>query len=138
MPTRPLTPCRHPGCAALVPSGYCELHRRHSAKTVYDQTRRKADPVLARNDKIRSGGNWKKCREINRAQNPLCFDPFKDHGGWPVPMTDTHHILPLATHPHLAYDQSNLVSLCRACHNKIEQMERAQQPTEHLFKRPTN
>ena len=29
MPYRPNTPCRHPGCAALVPYGqkYCEKHK---------------------------------------------------------------------------------------------------------------
>ena len=29
MPSRPKTPCRHPGCAALVPYGtkYCEVHK---------------------------------------------------------------------------------------------------------------
>ena len=29
MPNRPNTPCRHPGCAALVPYGikYCDKHR---------------------------------------------------------------------------------------------------------------
>lgn len=29
MPSRPNTPCRHPGCSALVPYGqkYCEAHK---------------------------------------------------------------------------------------------------------------
>ena len=29
MPNKPNTPCRHPGCAALVPYGtkYCEVHK---------------------------------------------------------------------------------------------------------------
>lgn len=29
-----------------------------------------------------------------------------------------HHIVPLEDAPELAYRQSNLVSLCKACHNK--------------------
>ena len=27
MANKPLRPCRHPGCTALVSDGYCDLHR---------------------------------------------------------------------------------------------------------------
>ncbi|MDJ1154494.1 HNH endonuclease [Macrococcus caseolyticus] len=33
---------------------------------------------------------------------------------------DVDHILPLATHPHLAHDLDNLETLCIKCHNKKE------------------
>jgi 5-methylcytosine-specific restriction endonuclease McrA len=51
-------------------------------------------------------------------------------------MNSVHHILGLLTHPELAYNESNLASLCDACHNQIEALERKGEPTQHLFKRP--
>lgn len=32
--------------------------------------------------------------------------------------TEVHHILPWEQYPELAYVDSNLISLCHACHNK--------------------
>lgn len=39
-----------------------------------------------------------------------CHDPRK--------RPDVHHIKGRGSHPELRYELSNLVSLCRACHNK--------------------
>ena len=30
-----------------------------------------------------------------------------------------HHISPVESHPELAYENSNLISLCHKCHNEI-------------------
>ncbi len=42
MPYRPNTPCRHPGCAALVPYGqkYCEKHKALHPEEVRSATKR--------------------------------------------------------------------------------------------------
>ena len=64
MPSRPNTPCRHPGCAALVPYGqkYCEAH-----KVLHPEEQRSAaSPGYGR--------AWQKARkkylEAHENQNP--------------------------------------------------------------------
>jgi len=47
--------------------------------------------------------------------------------------TQVHHILPLITHPELAFIASNCVPICTGCHSRVEQMERAGIPTANLF-----
>ena len=135
MPSRPLVPCRHPGCSALLPNpGYCQAHRHETAKTVYDQTTRKDDPRLAEAARIRSGAHWRHTfQPWFKARHPLCCDPFDDHRGRAEPTAQVHHVLPLVDRPDLAYDEANCRPLCTGCHAKVERMERAGQPTAKLF-----
>lgn len=134
MPTRPITPCRAPGCAALVPTpGYCDAHRSLNCRTTYDRTKRRDDPSLALAAKLRNSAQWQKVRAIHRQTHPLCCDPFGDHRGFPVPAEQSHHIQPLSTHPELAFAPENLAPLCAACHGKVERMERSGTRTQHLF-----
>lgn len=114
-------------------SGYCDTHRRHECKTVYDQTRRRTDPALAQAAAIRSSAQWQKVRALHRSSYPLCCDPFGEHGDRPAPTAHAHHIQPLGTHPHLAFDLSNLAPLCTACHAKVERIERNGDATAALF-----
>jgi 5-methylcytosine-specific restriction endonuclease McrA len=83
--------------------------------------------------RIRSGRRWQEVRSLHRQKHPLCCDPFKRHEG-PEPMNHVHHILPVATHPHLAHDFGNLASLCESCHGEVEGLERRGQPTQDLFR----
>lgn len=133
MPTKPFQPCRQPGCAALVPRGYCDAHAKAAPKRAYDQTTRRNDPALAEAARIRNSSLWQQVRAMHRAQHPLCCDPFKEHGRFPVPMTQVHHIQGVAVAPHLAYDPSNLASLCDGCHHRIEALERAGKGTAEHF-----
>ena len=48
-------------------------------------------------------------------------------------MTDVHHDEALLHTPDLAFTETNLRSLCKGCHGKVEQMERAGEPTQQLF-----
>jgi 5-methylcytosine-specific restriction protein A len=130
--SRPLTPCRHPGCPALVTRGYCDKHQRSTGKALYDATRRKDDPRLAMSARVRSSGQWQCVRELHRALHPLCCDPFGQHP-WPVPNEASHHIIPIHEAPQLAFDLANLAPLCTACHNRIERMERSGRDTRGLF-----
>ena len=54
----------------------------------------------------------------------MCADPFGTHkaDGRVVPADHVHHVKPLKDHPTLAFVESNCMSLCAACHNKIESM----------------
>jgi len=64
-------------------------------------------PTQAR--RIRSSSRWNVVRDLYRGKNPLCekCGKFAKH---------VHHVLPLETHPHLAFHLENLMSLCEPCH----------------------
>jgi 5-methylcytosine-specific restriction endonuclease McrA len=128
----PSRPCCKPSCHRLARdrSPYCDLHQNS-----YDTHIRGIAPALRLAAQIRSSQRWRAVREVYRNTNPLCCNPLGLHIG-PEPMNSVHHILGLLTHPELAYNESNLASLCDACHNQIEALERKGEPTQHLFKRP--
>lgn len=65
--------------------------------------------------KKKYGGRWKKIRDRYVKQHPFCERCFKE--GRLTPVAEVHHILPVSrggTHA-----ESNLMSLCQSCHNKI-------------------
>ncbi|MDO5299951.1 MAG: HNH endonuclease [Clostridia bacterium] len=79
---------------------------------------KEADPFYAT-------GAWKAARREallrDRGQCVLCRRAGRRtldrHGkAWPVPATMVHHIKPYQTHPELALDLDNLMSLCDRCH----------------------
>ena len=73
---------------------------------------------------VRATHRWTKLSKEHRTKNPLCFNPFNLHS---VKVADdVHHIFPIRLWPELAYNKSNLVSLCRQCHN-------AGKPTAWIF-----
>ena len=124
------TPCRYPGCRALLDkSGYCQAHassapRRH---TDYNKQVRAKDAALAEAHRIRKGKRWLSLRKIVLSANPLCSDPFGVHARRASTETATqvHHIKGLAEHPELAYDFDNLCALCSTCHARIEREVRS-------------
>jgi len=130
MPAEPPRPCQQSGCRAfaLPRNPRCALHCYH-----YDRNVRANTPELRRAAQIRGSSAWKKTRALVATAEPLCCDPFSVHTFGPEPGQDVHHVLPLASHPHLALDTANLRSLCRNCHNRVESMERSGQTTQHLF-----
>jgi 5-methylcytosine-specific restriction endonuclease McrA len=133
MPSRPPKPCSYPGCRTLITSGArCEKHQaaQHSQ---YDQGRRRDDPALAMAKRIRDSSQWQKVRELFRARNPLCCDPFGEHGNNIESTEHVHHIQGLIVRPDLAYEWSNLAGLCAACHSRIESLERTGNGTQSLF-----
>jgi 5-methylcytosine-specific restriction endonuclease McrA len=71
---------------------------------------------------IRSGRRWRELRAAFIARNPLCADPLSWHAmlGQRVPAEDVHHVVPLREAPHMAYCWSNLLSLCRVCHEAVD------------------
>lgn len=60
------------------------------------------------------GYDWKKLSERFRIENPLCADCKSN--GKVRPSDHVHHIKPLEKFPHLRLVWSNLVALCRQCH----------------------
>ena len=65
-----------------------------------------------RNTMARKLLNSRRWRAVSRAyleQHPLCEDCGR-------PSQEAHHVVKRAIAPHLAYHESNLMALCRACH----------------------
>lgn len=118
------SPCKHPGCPQLViGSGYCQAHQREidAPRREYDR-RRRLDPSLALAAKIRSSSRWRNVRKKKLAISPLCEDPYGDHKriDATVPGQQVHHVEGLAVAPSRAYDMENLMTVCTACHSKLE------------------
>ena len=133
MPLAPLKPCRHPGCRAVVPSGYCAAHKAQQWQHV--EHGRNARPELANARRIRDSAAWKKARAWFTAQNPLCCDPWQVHGETsPALTTQVHHVEPLSARPDLAFDADNLRPLCDYCHARVEFAERNKRDTRGMFR----
>ena len=105
MPSRPNTPCRHPGCAALVPYGtkYCEAHKP-------------LHPEEVRSASARGYGRaWQKARKRYLEAHPVCVECLKE--GKYVKATDVDHIVPHRGDQKLFWDQGNWQPLCHKHHS---------------------
>ena len=105
MPKKPDTPCKHPGCAALVPYGtkYCGKHRS-------------LHPEDTRSASSRGyGAAWNRARKRYLETHPLCVECMKE--GHYVKATDVDHIRPHRGDNTLFWDQSNWQSLCHRHHS---------------------
>ena len=114
MPRKPKCPCRYGGCSNLTDrkSGYCDEHERPQRH--YECFTR------GYKQHERYGSVWRKIRDRHLAREPLC-EMCRVHGRF-VAATLVHHIKPLddgGTH-----DESNLMSLCISCHEKIHQRKK--------------
>ncbi len=105
MPYKPNTPCKHPGCNKLVPSGtrYCDNHK------------------LLHKDEIRSAASrgydrkWQKARLLFLKANPLCVK-CKEAGVY-TKATVVDHIVPHRGDKTLFWDTNNWQPLCKKCHD---------------------
>ncbi len=78
--------------------------------------------AILRAKKIRSSATWRKVRLMKLSRNPMCEDPVNIHKdiGEVVVADQVHHLKKISTHPELAFTLDNLMSICRHCHEKIE------------------
>ena len=106
MPSRPPSPCRHPGCAALTLDGLCPEHRgeaevahgRHPLRdTLY-------------------GRRWKAASHQQLRLHPLCAEC--ERLGWAVAATVVDHIVPHRMDAKKFWDRSNWQSLCKLHHDQ--------------------
>ena len=107
MPKKPKRPCSFPGCPNLTDGQYCEEHRIPERRR-YDKYERAADIGK------KYGAAWRRIRARYAAAHPLCEKCLQD--GRIVPVEEVHHVLPVSMGG--TNDDSNLMSLCRSCHNK--------------------
>lgn len=110
MPTKPLGPCRWPGCPNLQDpkgQGYCREHLRE---------RWKQD--AAKRGSARQRGytkQYERAREWVLKRHPLCAVCRVE--GRITPATVTHHIVPLAEGGTNSAD--NLLPVCKGCHDRL-------------------
>ena len=110
MPRRAPTPCRHPGCPALLDTpGYCESHR--SDRRQWDGNaqarRRQRHRALSTNSAA-----WRALRERALRAEPLCRH-CAAKGLWHAASVVDH-----VDGDACNNDESNLQALCAACHNR--------------------
>ena len=106
MPRRPNTPCKHPGCPALVPYGqkYCDKHAPlHTADR---------ETTTARG----YGSQWRKASKAFLQAHPLCVK-CREEGKF-VKATVVDHIIPHRGDPGLFWDRSNWQPLCKKHHDQ--------------------
>lgn len=109
MANKPLRPCLHPGCTALVHSGYCDKHR--------------PPDTARRSEKSQSYRHWYRLkiwtdelRPQQLAREPFCRDCARR--GLRVYATDVDHVQPHDGDWSLFSDPNNLQSLCHSCHGR--------------------
>lgn len=109
MPDAAPTPCRHPGCAAVVQiPGYCSAHRADLRQ--WDTTAR-AQQRQAQRTWSTARAAWRRLRAQVLCETPLCV-ACKRQGRF-VMATVVDHIDGDATHD----DRANLQPLCASCHS---------------------
>jgi 5-methylcytosine-specific restriction protein A len=64
------------------------------------------------------GDDWRRLSERFRKVNPLCQPCY--NAGRITAARECHHIEAIADRPDLRLDESNLVAVCRQCHQLIE------------------
>lgn len=108
MPRKPKQPCAYPGCPNLSEGRYCEKHRKLMEKNYEKYSR---DPAVHK----KYGRAWKRIRDNYVKAHPFCERCFAN--GILVPVEEVHHKVPISQGG--THDPSNLMSLCKSCHNKI-------------------
>ena len=109
MASKPLRPCLHPSCTALVRSGYCERHRPPRVERRSEDSRRwrrwYSLPVWT--DDL---------RPEQLAREPFCRECAAH--GLRVYATDVDHVVPHDGDWSKIIDPENLQSLCHSCHGR--------------------
>ena len=118
MPYKPKTPCRHPGCANLVPQGtkYCDAHRSLHPEENHSAAGRGYN------------SRWYKVSRQFLFVHPLCAECLKS--GKYVRATVVDHIVPHRGDKALFWDQNNWQALCKRCHDRKTRLH-DQTPTYH-------
>ncbi len=118
MPTRAPTPCRFPGCAAVVAvPGYCDQHRV-AVHREYGRARRGFDTERT----FYQSRKWRAARAAYLREHPLCG--HCEGRGLLVAAVVVDHVTPVKD-GGARYAAFNLQSLCVSCHNRKTARETA-------------
>jgi 5-methylcytosine-specific restriction protein A len=113
MPTKPLSPCKHPACPDLTAGRFCVKHQKQ-----YSQQ------IDSRRGSARERGytsRWERIRAHFLFDHPFCeCELHKDRATAPI-ATEVHHVLPLADGG--THNPENLMAVTKACHSRITMAE---------------
>ena len=108
MATAAPTPCRYPGCPALLSTpGYCNKHLRVTRR---QQDERRGSPASRGYD-----SRWRKARALYLSLHPLCASCQRL--GRTVAASVVDHIVPHRGNRDLFWDEHNWQALCKPCHD---------------------
>ena len=107
MATKPLRPCRYPGCYRLVPGGYCDEHR--------PKERPRSQEAQAWRWMYQTP-EWQALRSEQLLREPWCRECAKH--GVRTRATDVDHIVDHKGRWDVFTDAGNLQSLCHSCHSR--------------------
>ena len=111
MPLAAPTPCRHPGCGAvLAKPGYCDAHRV-AVHRDYGRARRGFDTERG----FYRSAAWRAVRAAFLREHSVCTR-CQGHGRVVVAVV-ADHVLPLKD-GGARFDWANLQALCVSCHNR--------------------
>jgi 5-methylcytosine-specific restriction protein A len=121
MPRAAPTPCRYPGCGAVLTNpGYCVTHRSATHRD-YGRARRAFDAEVG----FYQSSRWRAARAAFLRINPLCVACYSL--GSLVAARVVDHVLPIKRGGE-RFDASNLQALCVSCHNRKSQADRNDDP----------
>ena len=119
MPRKAPTPCRYPGCAAVLTTpGYCDAHRAEIHRD-YGRARRGFDSEMG----FYQSTAWRAVRAAYLREHPTCVRCARR--GRVVAAVVVDHVVPLKD-GGARFDWANLQGLCIACHNAKTARETAQ------------
>jgi len=108
MPRKPKMPCRYPGCPELTEDRYCPAHQKKTDRE-YNRTNR---PYR----KLYNNSRWQRLRKRHLLKHPLCVEC--ERRGRFTPATVVDHIIPHEGRLELFWDENNIQSLCKSCHDR--------------------
>jgi 5-methylcytosine-specific restriction protein A len=111
MPRSAPTPCRHPGCGAVLDQpGYCDKHRI-TVHRDYGRARRGFDTERT----FYQSAAWRATRAAFLCEHPLCCQC--EVKGFLVEARVVDHVVPIKD-GGARFDWHNLQALCVPCHNR--------------------
>ena len=118
MPRKAPTPCRYPGCAAVLATpGYCDRHRV-AVHRDYGRARRGFDTELG----FYKSAQWRAVRAVFLREHPVCG--LCAARGRVVAAVVVDHVVPVKD-GGARFDAANLQALCVTCHNRKTAQETA-------------
>jgi 5-methylcytosine-specific restriction protein A len=118
MPKSAPTPCRYPGCAAVLAiPGYCAVHQARVHRD-YGRARRVFDSEVG----FYQSARWRSVRAAFLRGQPMCV--ACEAAGSLVPARVVDHVVPIKD-GGARFEASNLQGLCVSCHNRKTARESA-------------
>jgi 5-methylcytosine-specific restriction protein A len=116
MPYAAPTPCRQPGCAAVVSiPGFCDAHRAQQHRD-YGRARVRFDAELG----FYASMQWRHTRSAFLVRNPVCVNCDSRDRVTVASVVD--HVEPIKSGGP-RFDWANLQALCVPCHNRKTRLE---------------